>query len=91
MWPNRKHEMSPLEQAIDDAIRYLDPNSEDYQQQVNIVEKLIKLKELDAPRRVSPDTKAMIAANIVGIILILRYEQGAVVTSKALSIVKKLL
>lgn len=54
------------------------------------LEKLYKLKEIDiSKKRVSPDTLAVIAGNLAGIVLILGYERAHVVTSKAIGFVMK--
>lgn len=52
--------------------------------------KLYKVKDTQVPSRISPDTIAMIAANLGGILLILSYERANVVTSKAMGFVSKL-
>jgi len=49
----------------------------------------LKVKEFEKSRRVSPDTLAIVAANIVGILLIIGYERANVVTSKALGFILK--
>jgi hypothetical protein len=49
----------------------------------------LKTKEFEKSRRVSPDTLAIVAANIAGILLIIGYERANVVTSKALSFILK--
>lgn len=49
----------------------------------------LKEKEFEKSRRVSPDTLAIIAANVVGILLIIGYERANVVTSKALGFILK--
>jgi len=54
------------------------------------VSKLYKLKEINAPKRVSPDTLILVAGNLIGIILILNYEKANVITSRALGFVMKL-
>jgi hypothetical protein len=54
------------------------------------LERLYKLKAIDARKPVSRDTMANIAATLAGIFMILTYEHGRVVTSKALGFVPKL-
>jgi hypothetical protein len=53
------------------------------------VETELKTKEIEDRRRVSPDTVAAIAANVVGILLIIGHERINVVTSKALGFIPK--
>lgn len=81
-----------LEKVIDAVLAQMareDPSSEKYAKMAEQLAGLYKLKEQDAPKRVSPDTWALIAANLAGIVLILQYEKIHVVTSKALSFVQK--
>lgn len=73
-----------------DSLDEAEPDSEEYAKIADQVVKLYKLKEIDAPKRVSPDTWALIGANLAGIILILGHERINVITSKALSFVSKL-
>lgn len=81
-----------LEKAIDEAIasmRVLPPTSDEYATIMERVQRLHKLKEIESPKRVSPDTMLLVGANLVGILLIIRHEEVNVVTSKALSFVMK--
>lgn len=85
--------LEALEEAIDRlflALQDQKPGTEDYAQMANQLEQLYKLKEIDSKRRLSPDVMATIGANLAGVILILTYEHGRVVTSKALAFVPKL-
>ncbi len=58
------------------------------------IDQYIKLLTIESAnrqgRRVSPDTLAMIGANLAGIIMILGHERANVVASKALGFVSKL-
>jgi len=58
--------------------------------EVKELERQIKLKELENFAKPKPDTLALIAANIVGIVLIIGHERANVITSKALGFVSKL-
>lgn len=52
--------------------------------------KLYKLKENEtSKKRVSPDTLALIAGNLAGLLLIVSYERVHVIGTKALSLVVK--
>lgn len=79
-----------LETAIEDLLRHLDPNDDDYLKQVQAVETLYKLKTIDRPERVSADTKALILGNLAGILVIVGHERAHVVTSKAFGLLRKL-
>jgi len=61
--------------------------TEEYSKSVDQLTKLYALKE--PPRRVSPDTLAIVIGNILGIILIVGHERAHIVTSKALQFVLK--
>lgn len=50
-----------------------------------------KNDEMARRRRVSPETWALIGANIFGIILVMKQEQFNIVTSKAFGMVKRIL
>lgn len=49
-----------------------------------------KKDEIEKRKRVSPDTLALIGANIVGIVMIIGHERANVIASKALGFVSKL-
>lgn len=72
----------------------VDPTSEEYAAMVDQMDTLYKLREVDvkvnASQRVSADTWAIVAANLLGIGMIVGHERASVVTSKALSYVMKL-
>jgi len=81
-----------LEKTIDtllDRMAVVECDSTEYAQMADQLVKLYKLKEIDAPKRISPDTKALIAGNLAGIVLIIGYERANVITSKALGFVLK--
>lgn len=54
------------------------------------VENQTKTSELKDRRRVSPDTLALVGANLAGIVMIIGYERMNVIASKALGFVSKL-
>lgn len=85
-----KDRRTNLEREIDRVLAVMaeiPPNSNGYKELLEQLEVLYKASANDRNRRVSPDTVALIAANLVGIVLILGYEHGHVVTSKALGFV----
>lgn len=89
----RKKELSSLEQEIEtliDEMGYYPRNSDEYSQMANQLVKLYSLKETDSKRRITPDTLAIVAGNLLGIILIVGHERMNVVTSKALNFILKL-
>lgn len=82
-----------LDKAIDTLLLKMseqEPYSEEYAKMTDQLGKLYKAKDHESPRRVSPDTWAVISANLAGILLIIHHEKAGVVTSKALGFVRKL-
>lgn len=91
MFARKEREETALDKVINENLRWLDPNSDDYMQSIEALERLYKLKQQEtAMSKISPDTAAMIAGNIVGILLIIHYERANILASKALSFVLKL-
>jgi hypothetical protein len=88
----RAKKPTQLEEAIDKAMQSLDSHSassEEYAQILDQVAKLHKIKLDEQPDRVSMDTLAVISANLLGIMLIIRHEHVNVITSRAMNLVIK--
>ena len=93
MFLKKQNEPNELETTINALLTRMadvSPQSPEYAKMADQLVKLYKLKEHDAPRRISPDTKALILANLAGIVAIIGYERANVITSKALNFVMKL-
>jgi hypothetical protein len=90
MFVKKSTEETPLDKVIREATEWLDPNRDDYMKSIEALERLHKLKQKEAESKVSPDTLALIAGNLLGILLILNHERAHIVTSKALSFVLKM-
>lgn len=85
----RIREPSLLEREIDRAVRELVNHpigSEEYNQTLDAIVKLHKMKEEEKPDEVSKDTLSMIGANLLGIFMIIKHEQFNVITSKAMNL-----
>lgn len=67
-----------------------DPDSEKFATAADQLVKLYALKNENRSRRVSPDTLATIVANLLGIGIIVGHERTHIVTSKALTFIRKL-
>lgn len=66
-----------------------DPHTDTY---ATILERIIRIEKLKVetqPKRISPDTLALIGANIAGIVLIISHEHASVITTKAMSLLLK--
>lgn len=87
---------SKTEEELDKALQYAfaalhdqPETEEDYAKILDHIAKLHKMKTEEKSRRVSPDTWAMVGANLVGIAMIVGYEHAHVVTSKAMNLLLK--
>ena len=81
---------SKLDEPIDRLLREmpnLKPDSPEYAKVVTQLEKLIKLQSEEQSGRISPDTLAVVAGNLLGILTIVIYEQKHVMVSKALGLI----
>lgn len=58
------------------------PNTQEYDALLEQLERLYALQE-KKKQNVSPDTKAIVIGNLVGILIIVMYERGNVMASKA--------
>jgi hypothetical protein len=76
---------TPLDKQIDAVLRRMSTlgvDSEDYSVLLSHLERLNTLKVSKRRVRVNPDTWALIAGNILGILVIVAYEQKHVMTSR---------
>jgi hypothetical protein len=65
----------------------VDLDSEQYDKMLNRLERLVRLKE--EKKRISPDALVAASANLLGILIIVAYEQKHVVVSKGLQFVQR--
>lgn len=92
MFITRKSEDLGLQKEIDSLLEVMsttDKDSVDYAKMVDQLAKLYSLKEKSSDKRISPDTLAIVAGNLVGILMIVGHEKAHVVTSKALGFILK--
>jgi hypothetical protein len=78
--------VTPVDNLIDevlDQMKAKGSESSDYPLMMTHLERLYELKAKDRQEPVSRDTIALIVGNLIGIILIVAYEQKHVMTSKA--------
>lgn len=78
-----------LEGEIESVLRHLSVTAVDTPEYSKTVEHLTDLYALKGktPDRVQKDTMALIAGNLMGILMILKHERMDIITSKALSFV----
>lgn len=67
----------------------LEVGSEEYVKTLDLLSRLYKMKAEEKPDRVSKDTMAIVVANILGILIIVRHEHLNVITSRAMNMVMK--
>lgn len=85
-----QHQLDITITELMNDMKAMDGDSEEYATCMNRLERLYKLKEKNAPRRISPDTLVLVGGNLAGILIIVAYEHGRVITSKALGFAGKL-
>lgn len=84
---------SELEEQIATVLAVMSTTSVESEEYGVLLDRLQKLHKMDLekrPLRASPDTVIGAVTNILGILLITRYEYENVITSKALGFVPKL-
>lgn len=65
-------------------------DADEYSKMTIQLERLHAMKVAETPCRVDPNTIAVIVGNVIGIVLILKFERMNVITSKAMLFVSKL-
>lgn len=91
----KKEELSQLDHAIAGVLSDMegyDSDSAEYSKQVDQLMKLHSLKEAEKAdkKTVSPDTLAIVAGNLAGIVIIVGFERANVMTSKAVNFLLRL-
>lgn len=89
---NKNKPNPELQDLIDRQIESLkyESDPEEYDRRLAQLEKLTELQAGNRDRRVSPDVRAQVIANLAGIAIIVGHERASIVTSKALNFVRKL-
>lgn len=93
MFTNHKAEQTDLDHAIAKVfsdMKVIGSADEKFNTCMEHLERLYKLKEIDnnvAPKKLSPDTIAIVVGNLAGILMIIGHERANVLTSKALNFV----
>lgn len=79
----------PIEKVLSTMNTY-SPEDQEFSTLIDHLDRLNRMKEQDKHlRRPSPDTMALVAGNILGILVIVAYEQKHVMVSKGLGFVMK--
>lgn len=91
-WSVFKKEPSPLDDSIDKIFAHMngyDPETEEYSTLLHRLERLEKLKNDSSSKRPSPDAMLAAGSTLLGILIIVIYEQKHVLTSKGLGFILK--
>ena len=81
----KKNEPQPVDDLIRDVLNKMNAtevDTEEYPKLMVLLERLYELKTKQRRAPVSSDTIALVAGNLMGILLIVAYEQKHVMTSK---------
>ena len=78
----------PIEKLLFELDRN-NPGTEDYNDLLENVDKLTELQQRERSRKVSPDTIWLVAGNIIGILVIVAYEQKHVMASRGMNFILK--
>jgi hypothetical protein len=76
-----------VEQLLDDQLEHQLEQAGTIEEIAQILTLLERKNALGDKKRISPDTLAVIAGNLLGIVLILTYEKVNVITTKALGFI----
>lgn len=83
---------SILDEPIASVLREMEmtgPDTDEFPALLSYLERLSRLKTEKRQSRVSPDTIAIVVGNLVGILIIVAYEQKHVMVSKGLGFILK--
>lgn len=92
MFTFSNNEDQHLQQAIDRlyaSMQLVDTGSQEYAKITDQLAKLYALKETNSKGSVSADTLLTVLGNLLGILVIVKYERANVITSKALGFVMR--
>ena len=93
MFRKKPHIKTDLEKARDEALLWLPtfpPNSDEYRAIMARIDELSRIIAAERPEKLSPNTTAMVAANLAIAVIVVGYERANIVFSKALNFMMKL-
>ena len=88
----KKDKRTNLEKEIErvlEKMHKLEPDSAEYTEMRRNLESLYKAKNETKCNRVKPDTIWLVVSNLLGIVLVLSYEETNIIRSKAFGLVGK--
>lgn len=84
---NSKRKLEEEIKSILTKMSETDPETKEYTAMAANLETLIQAQNVKKAKGIGMDTVAIIAGNLLGILLILGYEKASIITTKALSFV----
>ena len=81
-------EPTPVDELIEavlEEMRTYGPAAPEYESLMTKLERLYEVKAKNKPKPISRDTLAIVAGNLLGILLIVAYEQKHVLSSKGMT------
>jgi hypothetical protein len=79
----------PIDRVLSEMNMY-GPDTEEYPKMIRYLDSLVRMKGAEHPKnRVSPDTMLIVAGNLLGILVIVIYEQKHVLVSKGMGFILK--
>src|SRR5690606_2356005 len=88
----RKEEPDVFAAAITklvDELEQYDPTDPEFANAIEKLEQIVKVQGQKAQRSINPDTLLIVGGNLLGILIIVAYEQKHVLTSKASGFILK--
>jgi len=76
----------PIAKLLTEMNTY-DPDTEEFRVAIEYLERLMKLKTEERRSSISPDTMAIVIGNLLGILIIVAYEQKHVMVSKGMGLI----
>ena len=77
----------PIDKVLEE-MKTMDLASAKYPEMLSYLERLTRLQEENKRDRISPDVMATVLGNLLGILIIVGYEQKHVIVSKGLNFVR---
>lgn len=81
-----------LDEVMDRLLKDMDtygPDSPEYPTMLGHLERVVVLRKSEDRQKIDPNSMAIVAGNLLGILIIVAYEQKHVMTSKAIGFVLK--
>lgn len=85
-----RKKLSVLDEPIADVLTNMNKHgeeTEEYNRSIDHLERLMKMKTEERRDRVSPDTMAIVGGNLLGILIMVAYEQRHVIGDKTMRMI----